>query len=1088
MIVDGPRGRVLHVTDLGSASDGVTSALQAAGVDVRRVHLPEETVPDRIVDVDLVIVDTCLGGAALLEVVRTLKRATAAGPRPLLCLTDADHGGPALAELQTLCETVLRQPGESHELLTAVRNLLATDRAETGLAQRERFLCALLESGNDVITVMDADGTIRYESPAVPRVLGYGTGELIGRKAFELIHPEDTGRIQEAFGIIAAPEASTALRFRFRHKNGSWRLLDGVGRNLLHDATVRGIVMTSRDITERAMVHRALRKSEERYRRLLQTAHEGVWLLDAELRTTYVNQRMAAMLGATTDDLLSTSVLDFLDEEAKVEARYYLERRRQGLQEQYDFKLIRRDGTELWVIVCASPVFDDDGVFAGVLAMLTDITERKQVESRIQESERKFRLLFTNNPQPMWVYDAETLAFLEVNDAAVARYEYSRDEFLSMRVTDIAAETDETLVRFGQPAWAGGAGAADPWRHRAKGGSWIEVETVRHSVEFSGRPGILMVVNDVTARRRLEEQLRHSQRIEGLGRLAGGVAHDFNNLLTVIVGRSRLLLENTPESDPRRREVQLITETVDRATDLTRQLLAFSRKQVLEPEVLDVAEVVRAMTLLLGRLIREDIELLVRADAQVPAVRADRGQLEQVIVNLVVNARDAMPQGGRLKIDIVNTVVDEPFAQRVPDATAGPHIALIVSDTGAGMDEHVRTRVFEPFFTTKQQGQGTGLGLATVYGIVRQHGGFITVDSQVGAGSAFTVYLPISQVEATAARPAAAPVVHSHRDATVLVVEDDDSVRQLVADVLRAHDYQVLEARGPAEGMMVAERCRQEIDLLITDVIMPKTSGRTLADLLTIRRPTLRILYMSGYTDDAIAHHGVLEPGAALLQKPFTPAMLVNQVRGVLSDEARADAPAAPAPAVESVPMERGVRLLEPADDAVLETDNLGIGVPPQMLDPFDEALRRLPSSASDLPATPKAARARTKGLVLIVDDEPEISRLLAHDLEEAGYGVTSVTDGEKALTAVIKEEPDVVLLDLGMPRLNGIETLGAIRAIAPLLQVIIVSGGGTMEDAALARSYGAFDYILKPLDTGYLVSRVEAALDADAQNDESLA
>jgi two-component system, cell cycle sensor histidine kinase and response regulator CckA len=388
-------------------------------------------------------------------------------------------------------------------------------------------------------------------------------------------------------------------------------------------------------------------------------------------------------------------------------------------------------------------------------------------------------------------------------------------------------------------------------------------------------------VADITERKRLESELRQAQKLEAIGQLAGGVAHDFNNLLTVITGRSHLALGQLPADHSIRRHIELIQTTAERAAALTRQLLAFSRKQVLEPKVLDVNAVVTGVAPMLRRLIGEDLELVTVPAPDLGRVKADPSQLEQVIVNLAVNARDAMPQGGTLTIETGNMELDEAYTRRHPGASAGRFVTLAIRDTGHGMDAGVKARIFEPFFTTKEPGKGTGLGLATVFGIVKQSGGSIELDSEPGQGTTFTVYLP--RVDAAVDRMAtvAAPAL-ARGSETILLVEDDDDVRALARETLEGHGYAVIPAAAPAEALRLAGRHAGPIHLLVTDVVMPQLSGRGLAEQLTPDRRDLRVLYISGYTDDAIVRHGVLEEGTAFLQKPFPPYTLLVKVREVL--------------------------------------------------------------------------------------------------------------------------------------------------------------------------------------------------------------
>jgi signal transduction histidine kinase/CheY-like chemotaxis protein len=383
-----------------------------------------------------------------------------------------------------------------------------------------------------------------------------------------------------------------------------------------------------------------------------------------------------------------------------------------------------------------------------------------------------------------------------------------------------------------------------------------------------------------------QEQLTQAQKMEAVGRLAGGVAHDFNNLLMVIIGRTALLLEALGAEDPTRRPIELIQKTANRAADLTRQLLAFSRKQVLQPVVLDLNGVVGNIGEMLKRLIGEDIVLVTILDPALGRVKADPGQIEQVIMNLAVNARDAMPQGGRLTLETASVELDAVYASQRVEARPGPHVMLALSDTGIGMDSETQARIFEPFFTTKGPGKGTGLGLATVYGIVKQSGGNIWVYSEPGQGTTFKIYLPRVDEPVESAEGAIAPARPLQGMETILLVEDEEAVRELARDVLRARGYTVLEARHGGDALKVCEQHRGPIHAMLTDVVMPRMSGRELAERLAVLHPEMKVLYMSGYTDNAVVHHGVLDPGTVFLQKPFAPAVLVRKLREVLDARA----------------------------------------------------------------------------------------------------------------------------------------------------------------------------------------------------------
>ncbi|MGA3124546.1 MAG: ATP-binding protein [Polyangiaceae bacterium] len=478
------------------------------------------------------------------------------------------------------------------------------------------------------------------------------------------------------------------------------------------------------------------------------------------------------------------------------------------------------------------------------------------------------------------MFDPETHRFLATNDAAAVQYGYSSDEFIEMTLEDLQPRADVPRPLASPSADAFGTAKPGSWRHAKKDGSLIDVEITAKTVVLGGKPCGFAVVVDVTERRRLEVQLRQAQKMDAIGNLAGGIAHDFNNLLSVILSYSEMLAETLEPGGPMGRDLAEITRAGNRAADLTHQLLAFSRKQILQPKLLDLNATVGGIAKLLRRVVGEDVELAVVSVPGLATVSADPGQVEQVLMNLVVNARDAMPKGGKLTIEAANVWLDSGFATQV-DVEPGAYVMLSVTDTGSGMDAATRERVFEPFFTTKEKGKGTGLGLSTVFGIVQQSGGKVVVDSVLGKGTSVKVYFPqacgvvISTTPPTENRPA-------RGSETVLLVEDEEAVRVVTRTILERHGYHVLEAQSGLDALRIGDEYKATIHLLLTDVVMPSMSGTTLAGRLGLLRPEMKALYVSGYTDDAVLRNGVQFSDVGFLQKPFTPETLTRKLREVI--------------------------------------------------------------------------------------------------------------------------------------------------------------------------------------------------------------
>jgi two-component system cell cycle sensor histidine kinase/response regulator CckA len=511
-----------------------------------------------------------------------------------------------------------------------------------------------------------------------------------------------------------------------------------------------------------------------------------------------------------------------------------------------------------------------------------ELAERRLTDQALKKSEEKYRTLFEDSRDAIVITNKKG-RLLDMNQSALDLFGYSREELLGMRIGDLYADIFEDRriqKELEQKGYAKDVVSKLVRKNGSERHSELTVSVKKYG--YDSVIGYQSIIRDISERKRLEEQLFQSQKMEAIGRLAGGVAHDFNNLLTTIIGHSDIMLMDLTENSPFRADLEGIRKASDRAAALTRQLLAFSRRQVLQPKVLDLNKVIADTEKMLRRLIGEDVELSTVFGQDIGRVKVDPGQMEQVILNLAVNARDAMPDGGRVTIETTNVDLDDAYVQKHHVVVAGPYLMMAVSDTGVGMDKETQSQIFDPFFTTKEQGQGTGLGLSTVYGIVKQSGGYIWVYSEPDVGTTFKIYLPRVEEEAELLQKERVPKEVPCGSETILLVEDDEMVLRLAGRILNRHGYKVLEAPNAEEALRIGNQYEKPIHLILTDVVMPGMSGRALAERMRDVKPEAKVLFMSGYTDHAIVHHGVLDKEVTFFQKPFASETLLLKVREVL--------------------------------------------------------------------------------------------------------------------------------------------------------------------------------------------------------------
>jgi PAS domain S-box-containing protein len=631
-------------------------------------------------------------------------------------------------------------------------------------------------------------------------------------------------------------------------------------------------------------IRRQLLEREQLFRLIGENAADLIAVVDMEGNRIYNSVSYERALGYTLAELKSSSGFDQIhpDDRARVQEAG-AEARRTGQGKTLEYRIRHKDGTWRVLESTSSVIINSKGVPEKLVIVSRDVTDRKEATEALRHSEESNRSLVEG--APYGIYRAATDGqFLRVNPALERMLKYTKPgELIEANLrTDVfrnAADFDRLVELLGSEGEF--KDVEVEWKRKDNKSITVRASG-RHLNESRQAASVYEVfAEDVTERRALEKQLSMAAKMEAVGRLSGGIAHDFNNLLGVIIGYSQVLRRKLDPNSPLKEHAEEVEKAAQRAVSLTRQLLAFSRQQILTLAVVDLNTLVSDMQKMLPRLIGEDIAIDIDLDPSLGTTKADQGQIEQVVMNLAVNARDAMPNGGKLQIETANRELDEYYCSEHPGAKPGRYIMLAMTDSGAGMTQQTLAHIFEPFFTTKEVGKGTGLGLATVYGIVKQSGGYIWVDSALGFGSSFQIYLPRVE-ESVSKSTVEAPTDNLRGTETILLVEDADALRKLAHSFLADHGFQVITASSGEEALRVAELYGHPIDLLVTDVVMPGMNGRALADRLLAKQPKLKVLYISGYTDSFIAGHGVLEAGTFLLHKPFTEEVLIRKVRDVL--------------------------------------------------------------------------------------------------------------------------------------------------------------------------------------------------------------
>lgn len=757
-----------------------------------------------------------------------------------------------------------------------------------GLRESNEKYRGLLENLNEVLYTLDHNAAITYISPNIAKISGYSPSEVIGRPFTDFVHPDDLpGRIENFQRVFYGEDLVTEYRLLLKSGDSVWARTHG--RPIMRDGEFRGVQGMLVDISDKKEAEAALQQSEKKFRDLFDNSADAVFIYSLNGWMLEVNEIACRHLGYSREELLEMTPMDLVpsQEIPKVMKGIQTISEKGGLVVESVHR--RKDGIEYPVEIKARNVeFDGE---PAILAVARDITGRKIREGMLRESEWQKNLILNSAEEKIIHYDDE-FRIIWANRAAASIVDRNEAEMAGLRCYELFHQRSEPcpdcIVQKARET-----GLPQYIERREFNGTYWSQRAYPVTEDSGEVSTVVLFAQDVTAQKqaqeenaRLQEQFRQFQKLESIGRLAGGVAHDLNNLLSPILGYGEMLLTGADLGENQRNKLDQMVDAGKRARALVRQLLAFSRKQMLEFTTIDLNELLQSFENLLGSTLNENITLRFKPAEGLPLFKGDAGQLEQVIMNLVVNARDAMPHGGEVIIETAAVELDENYANRRKGVTPGDYVMLAVSDTGCGMDEDTRKQVFEPFFTTKSADQGTGMGLSTVYGIVKQHGGNIWAYSEPGLGTTFRVYLPVSaelsipRAQEAGAREEERP--EPNRSKTILVAEDEETVRNLVVAMLERQGYTVLVGESGEEVISLLDDQNPWIDLLLTDVVLPDMNGKSLYQEVSARDFRAPVLYMSGYTEEVIAYHGVLESGVNFIQKPFSLEDLESKINEAL--------------------------------------------------------------------------------------------------------------------------------------------------------------------------------------------------------------
>jgi PAS domain S-box-containing protein len=780
------------------------------------------------------------------------------------------------------------------------RDITERKKAEEIIHQSEERYRTILDEMEEVYFEVDLAGNFTFLNDAVCRLLRYPKEDLLGKSFRIHVHKDDISVLYDAFGkIYTTGKTIRDIRYKAVLSDGTIGFAEIAGLPLLNQkGEIIGFRGIGQEITRHMQMEETLWQSEEKYRNIVENIQDGYFELDLSGSLTFFNESICKIHGYSREELMGMNHRKFADKENSMKAfEAFNKIYNTGISNNlFDYEIIRKDGTRRQVEISASLIKDSAGNPIGFRGTTRDVTERKKMEEMLRQSEERYRTILDETEDAYFEVDLEgNITFL--NDAICRLLRYPKDELMGKSFRIHVAEEDLHIVYDAFTIIYSTGKPVRDIRYKA-----VRKDGTTGYAEMTGFPlrnrkgemiGFRGVGREITERiiadeekAKLESQLLQAQKMESVGRLAGGVAHDFNNMLSVILGRVEMALMKIDPAQPIVASLQEIRKAANRSVDLTRQLLAFARKQTITPVVLDLNKTVESMLKMLQRLIGEDIELTWLPGDGVWPVKMDPSQIDQILANLCVNARDAISGIGKISIETSKVAFDEDYCMMHPGFVSGEYVRLALSDNGCGMDKETLSKVFEPFFTTKELGKGTGLGLATVYGIVKQNNGFINAYSEQGQGTTFTIYLSRHEGTVTETKAEGTSELTLTGNETILLVEDEPTILNMTAMMLQNLGYTVLAASGPRDAILMAEDYESDnIHLILSDVVMPEMNGPDLAKKILELYPHLKVLFMSGYTADIVTLHGVLDLGMHFIQKPFSVSSLAAKIRDILDSK-----------------------------------------------------------------------------------------------------------------------------------------------------------------------------------------------------------